>query len=473
MSGDQRDSKLWGGRFAQATDPFVEGFTASVHFDRRLYPHDIKGSLAHAEALHRAGLLADEEHRAITTTLQALREQMDAGSFNWSPQLEDVHMNIEAALTEAIGDAGKKLHTGRSRNDQVATAMRLYLRAENSRLIELLKAVQEQLLELAEREAATLMPGFTHLQPAQPVTFGHHMLAWFEMLDRDRHRLLDCGRRLNQSPLGAAALAGTPHPVDRELTARLLGFDQCCENSMDAVSDRDFITEFCFAGSLLMTHLSRFSEELVLWMSPAFGFVDLADRFCTGSSIMPQKKNPDIPELVRGKQGRVTGNLMALLCLMKSQPLTYNRDNQEDKERLFDTVDTVSDCLQAYRTMLPGLVVRRERLLEAAREGYGTATDLADYLVARGLPFRDAHRVTGQAVAHAMERRLELAELSLEDLQAFSTLIEEDVFERLTVEGSASSRDHWGGTAPNQVRKAVERGRTRLKSSPGEPQNSS
>src|SRR5690625_1930244 len=416
--------------------------------------------------LAKVGVLTEPELKAISEGLEAVREDIEAGRFQWSVALEDVHMNIEAALTERIGIAGKKLDTGRSRNDQVATDIRLYLRDQIDLIAAELTRLQTGLLDLAEREADTIMPGFTHLQSAQPVTFGHHLLAWFEMLTRDAGRLQDCWARLNQSPLGAAALAGTTCPIDRAMTAELLGFDKPTENSLDSVSDRDFAIEFCAFASILLTHLSRASEELILWTSAQFGFIDLPDRFCTGSSIMPQKKNPDVPELVRGKTGRVNGHLVSLLTLMKSQPLAYNKDNQEDKEPLFDTVDTVKDCLRAFADMVPAIQPRREVMREAARRGYATATDLADYLVRKGVPFRDAHDIVGQSVAHAIEQGLDLAELELATLQRFGPMIDADVFEVLTLEGSVQARNHYGGTAPEQVRQAAARARQRLGNRP-------
>ncbi len=455
-------AKPWGGRFSESTDAFVERFTASVSFDQRLALHDIRGSLAHAEMLARAGVLTDQEFGAISAGLSDIRAEIEAGRFAWSVALEDVHMNIEARLTDRIGIAGKKLHTGRSRNDQVATDIRLWLRAEIDVICAELTRLQQALVALAEREAGTIMPGFTHLQTAQPVTFGHHMLAWNEMLERDHGRLQDCRARLNSCPLGAAALAGTSYPIDRELTAELLGFDGPARNSLDAVADRDFAIEFCAAAALAMTHLSRFSEELVLWTSAQFGFVNLPDRFCTGSSIMPQKKNPDVPELVRGKSGRVSGHLVGLLMLMKSQPLAYNKDNQEDKEPLFDTVDTLRDCLHAFADMMPALTVNAAVTREAARRGFATATDLADYLVRRGLPFRDAHEVVGKAVAHGVATGTDLADMPLDTLQGFSRLIAADVFEVLTLEGSVNARDHIGATAPARVLAAAHAARERL-----------
>ncbi len=464
MADDEQHSqrKPWGGRFAEATDAFVERFTASVGFDRRLWRHDIAGSIAHARMLARAGVLTAGEAEAIVRGLEAIRADIEAGRFEWSEALEDVHMNIEARLTERIGEAGKKLHTGRSRNDQVATDVRLWLREAIDALRAEIVRLQGVLADLAEREAETVMPGFTHLQVAQPVTFGHHMLAWFEMLERDRARLADCRRRVNVLPLGAAALAGTSFPIDRAWVAEQLGFEAVAENSLDAVSDRDFAIEFTACAATLMMHLSRMAEELVLWSSAQFGFVALPDRFCTGSSIMPQKKNPDVPELVRGKAGRVFGHLQALLTLMKAQPLAYNKDNQEDKEPLFDAADTALDCVRAFADMLPHLELDRERMRAAARQGFATATDLADYLVRKGVPFRDAHEVVGRAVRHCVERGCDLAELPLETLRGFCDRIEADVYEVLTLEGSVAARDHLGGTAPRQVRAAVRRARARL-----------
>ena len=450
-------SGLWGGRFQEETDAFVQRFTASESFDRRFYRQDIRGSIAHATMLNRQGVLSDEDCSAIQEGLKEIQADIESGNFEWSAALEDVHMNIEAALTTKIGIAGKKLHTGRSRNDQVATDVRLWLRDEIDSIAQELRRLQIGLIDLAEANADTIMPGFTHLQTAQPVTFGHHLLAWNEMLQRDVGRLADCRKRLNQSPLGAAALAGTTYPVNRETTAELLGFDQPTSNSLDSVSDRDFAIEFCAFASTCLMHLSRMSEELVLWVSAQYRFIDLPDRFCTGSSIMPQKKNPDVPELVRGKTGRIYGNLISLLTLMKSQPLAYNRDNQEDKEPLFDSVDTVRDCLHAFADMVPAIQPKKEQMLEAARRGFGTATDLADYLVGKGLAFRDAHQVVGSAVARGMETGKDLSEMSLDELQKFSDAITDDVFDVLTLEGSVAARNHFGGTAPEQVRLAAAR----------------
>jgi len=462
QNDDPAKAKLWGGRFTESTDAFVEAFTASVDFDRRLYRHDIMGSIAHARMLAHVGVLSEQERDAIVQGLTEILGEIEVGDFVWSVSLEDVHMNVEARLTERVGIAGKKLHTGRSRNDQVATDIRLWLRDELDSIDAELKRLQGALVDLAEREAYTIMPGFTHLQTAQPVTFGHHMLAWFENLQRDRERFRDCRKRVNRLPLGAAALAGTSYPIDRDYTARELGFDGVCENSLDAVSDRDFAIEFCADAALLMTHLSRFSEELVLWSSAQFDFIDLPDRFCTGSSIMPQKKNPDVPELVRGKSGRVNGHLVALLTLMKSQPLAYNKDNQEDKEPLFDTVDTVRGSLRVFADMMPAVTVKRDRTREAARRGFSTATDLADYLVRKGVAFRDAHEIVGRAVRFGVEHEQDLAEMSLDALQGFSDAIGEDVFEVLTLEGSVAARNHIGGTAPTQVEAACARARQRL-----------
>ncbi len=462
MGENKKTDKLWGGRFSEATDEFVEQFTASVQFDQRLYEYDIESSIAHAGMLNKVGVLTAEEYQQIESGLIAIREDIAANRFEWSVELEDVHMNIEAALSNRIGEAGKKLHTGRSRNDQVATDIRLYVRDRIDALSGLLSQLQTNLVDLAEREAETIMPGFTHLQTAQPVSFGHHMLAWFEMLDRDFSRLQDCRKRVNVSPLGAAALAGTTFPIDRNYTAELLGFDAPSNNSLDSVSDRDFAIELAAAGSLIMTHLSRFSEELVLWTSAQFNFIELPDRFCTGSSIMPQKKNPDVPELIRGKTGRVTGHLMSLLTLMKSQPLAYNKDNQEDKEPLFDLLDTLEDCLYAYASMVPAIVCNKEAMLQSTRLGYATATDLADYLVKKGLPFRDAHEVVGNAVKSGIELGLDLSELELSQLQSCSDVITEDVFEVLTLEGSLAARNHFGATAPEQVKRAADSARKKL-----------
>jgi argininosuccinate lyase len=461
-SSTMSQDKPWGGRFSEPTDAFVERFTASVGFDQRMYAADIRGSIAHATMLEKAGILTIAERDQIVMGLQAIQAEIEAGKFEWSIKLEDVHMNIESRLTANIGPVGKKLHTGRSRNDQVATDIRLYVREEIDGLCHLVRQLQQGIIGLAEQEADTIMPGFTHLQTAQPVTFGHHLMAWFEMLQRDFERLVDCRKRVNICPLGAAALAGTTYPIDRHLTAQLLGFDKPSENSLDSVSDRDFAIELCAAASLIMMHLSRFSEELVLWTSSQFNFIDLPDRFCTGSSIMPQKKNPDVPELVRGKSGRVTGHLVSLLMLMKGQPLAYNKDNQEDKEPLFDTLDTVRDSLKAYADMVPAIKARRDPMRQAAFRGYSTATDLADYLVKKGMPFRDAHEVVGKSVAFGIAQGRDLSELSLEELQQFSATISEDIYGVLSLEGSVGARDHIGGTAPAQVRAAIARAKKLL-----------
>ena len=458
----EQQIKPWAGRFTEPTDAFVEAFTASVGFDQRLYRHDLAGSRAHARMLSHVGVLTESERDSIIAGLDEIEAEIDAGQFAWSVSLEDVHMNIEARLTQRIGDAGKKLHTGRSRNDQVATDIRLYLRDEIDVIGAELKRLQVALIDLAEREAETIMPGFTHLQVAQPVTFGHHMLAWFEMLQRDAQRLIDCRKRVNVMPLGSAALAGTSYPIDREYTAKLLGFDGVTENSLDAVSDRDFAIEFCATASLIMTHMSRFSEELILWASAQFDFVNIPDSFCTGSSIMPQKKNPDVPELVRGKTGRVNGHLVSLLTLMKGQPLAYNKDNQEDKEPLFDTIDNLRGCLKVYADMMATLTVNKENMERAALQGFSTATDLADYLVRKGMPFRDAHEVVGKAVRHGVETSKDLGEMSLSELTQFSDIIGDDVFEVLTLQGSVSARNHIGGTAPAQVKAALVRARQRI-----------
>lgn len=455
-------ASMWGGRFSQATDAFVAEFTASVTFDQRMANQDIAGSIAHATMLEHIGCLNFDEKNAIVDGLTQIRGEISRGEFQWSVALEDVHMNIESRLTALIGDAGKKLHTGRSRNDQVATDIRLWLREQIDALLKLLHRLMSGMLGLAEQHTNTIMPGFTHLQTAQPVSFGHHVMAWFEMMMRDAQRLKEVRVRVNQMPLGSAALAGTTFPIDRHMTAELLGFEGICENSLDGVSDRDFAIEFAAAGSLLMMHLSRMSEEMILWMSAQFGFVKLPDRFCTGSSIMPQKKNPDVPELVRGKCARVFGQLTTLLTLMKNQPLAYNKDNQEDKEPLFDCVDTLSGCLLAFSDLIPEIEPQPKAMREATLKGYATATDLADYLVRRGLPFRDAHEAVGSAVGLAVELGCDLSDLSFEQLSAFSPMIGEDVFEILTLEGSLAARDHLGGTAPNQVTQAVARGRARL-----------
>ncbi len=447
--------KLWGGRFSEPTHAFVEAFTASVSFDQRLYSADIRASIAHAQMLSSTGVLGSDEFEVIEAGLREIHTRIEAGEFEWREALEDVHMNLEAALTERIGETGKKLHTGRSRNDQVATAMRLCLRDEIDRIRGLMNALGSALANHALAHAGSIMPGYTHLQPAQCVTLGHHLLAWLAMLERDRQRLDDLRKRVNQLPLGSAALAGTSVPIDRHLTARLLGFDGLCENSLDAVSDRDFMIEFAAFAAMLMMHLSRWCEELILWSCEQFQFVMLADRFTTGSSIMPQKKNPDVPELIRGKTGRVYGHLMALLTLMKSQPLAYNRDNQEDKEPLFDTIDTVTGALSAMHGICEHLTFNTDTMRAAAGRGLLEATDLAEYLVQRGVAFRDAHHLVGEMVQDANATGRNLAEFSLDELQAKCPLIEADVLECLTPEGSVRLRDHVGGTAPAQVRQAA------------------
>jgi argininosuccinate lyase len=454
--------KAWSGRFSEPVAELVQKYTASVSFDYRLAAFDIQGSIAHATMLHSVGVLSASDLQAIQSGLTDILAQIEAGQFQWRIDLEDVHMNIERALTEKIGDAGKRLHTGRSRNDQVATDIRLWLRAQLDTLQNLMAELHVALLDLAEANVSTVMPGFTHLQVAQPVTFGHHLLAYVEMFLRDSERLADCRKRVNRLPLGAAALAGTTFPINREYTAQLLGFDGVCQNSLDAVSDRDFAIEFTSAATLIMLHLSRLSEELILWMNPQFAFIDIADRFCTGSSIMPQKKNPDVPELVRGKTGRVVGALMSLVTLMKAQPLTYNKDNQEDKEPLFDTVDTLIDTLRIYADMMRGITVKPEAMRRAVLLGFATATDLADYLVKKGLPFRDSHEVVALAVRHAETLGVGLEELPLSELQTYSALIEADVFDVLTPEGSLAQRNHTGGTAPAQVASQIQRHRAAL-----------
>ena len=460
---DVSPAQGWSGRFSEPVDERVKRYTASVDFDRRLAAVDIAGSLAHARMLTAVGVLAAADLAAIERGMETIRGEIERGEFIWSRDLEDVHFNIERRLTALVGDAGKRLHTARSRNDQVATDIRLWLRGEIDALCGALRDLRRALLDLAATHADTIMPGFTHLQVAQPVTFGHHLLAYEAMLARDTGRLQDCRRRVNRLPLGSAALAGTSYPIDRERVARELGFEGVCPNSLDAVSDRDFAIEFTSAAALVMLHLSRFSEELILWMSPRFGFITLADRFCTGSSIMPQKKNPDVPELVRGKTGRVVGDLVGLLVLMKGQPLAYNKDNQEDKEPLFDTVDTLADTLAIMTDLVAtGIRVHAERMRAAAREGYATATDLADYLVKQGMPFRDAHEAVARAVRAAEARGVDLADLPLADLQAFAPTIAADVFAVLTLEGSVASRDHVGGTAPNRVREAIAAARAAL-----------
>jgi argininosuccinate lyase len=457
-----QSQKKWSGRFDEPVAELVKRYTASVGFDQRLAQFDIQGSLAHARMLHAVGVLAQSDLADIERGMAAILEELHSGKFAWSLELEDVHLNIEKRLTDLVGDAGKRLHTGRSRNDQVATDIRLYLRAALDEILGLVIAFQARLLDLADQHVETVMPGFTHLQVAQPVSFAHHLMAYYEMLARDASRLADCRKRLNRLPLGAGALAGTTFPIDRERVAEELGFEGVCENSLDAVSDRDFAIEFCACAALIMMHLSRLSEELILWMNPRFGFIRLADRFCTGSSMMPQKKNPDVPELVRGKTGRINGHLVGLLTLMKGQVLAYNKDNQEDKQPLFDTVDTLQATLRIYADMLGGITVDKEAMRRAAMEGYATATDLADYLVKKGVPFREAHEVVARAVRRAAALGVDLARLDLEELKQFSPLIEADASDKLSLEGSLAARDHFGGTAPKQVRAAIARARRRL-----------
>ena len=452
----------WSGRFDEPVAEAVKRFTASIGFDRRLAGFDLDASAAHARMLHAVGILGAEDLGALEGAIARVREEIASGAFKWSLDFEDVHSNLEQRLIALAGDAGKRLHTARSRNDQVATDVRLYLRAAIDEISDLLKSAQRALIELAEQHTETIMPGFTHLQVAQPVSYAHHLMAYFEMLNRDVRRLADCRKRVNRLPLGAAALAGTTFPIDRMMVAKELGFEGVCENSLDAVSDRDFAIEFCAAAALVMMHLSRFCEELVIWMNPRFGFVDLPDRFCTGSSIMPQKKNPDVPELVRGKTGRVNGHLVALLTLMKAQPLAYNKDNQEDKEPLFDTVDTLTASLRVITDMLGGIHVNADAMRKAALEGYATATDFADYLVKKGVPFRTAHEAVAQAVRFAEGRGCDLADLKLPELQQFSPVVEKDVFAALKLEGALKARSHIGGTAPARVKAAIAKARKLL-----------
>jgi argininosuccinate lyase len=446
----------------------VKRYTASVFFDKRLWQADIAGSLAHADMLAAQKIIGAQDHASIQSGMAQISAEIESGAFEWKLDLEDVHLNIEARLTQIVGDAGKRLHTGRSRNDQVATDVRLWLRGEIDLIGGLLGDLQKALVDLAEKNVEVILPGFTHLQVAQPVSFGHHMLAYVEMFARDAERLLDVRKRVNRLPLGAAALAGTSYPLDRERVAKSLGMvdekgqPQVCQNSLDAVSDRDFAIEFTAAASLAMIHISRLSEELVLWMSQSFGFIDIADRFCTGSSIMPQKKNPDVPELARGKTGRVVGHLMGLITLMKGQPLAYNKDNQEDKEPLFDTVDTLKDTLRIFAEMMGGITVKPEAMERAALKGYATATDLADYLVKKGLPFRDGHETVAHAVKAAISHAVDLSELPLAVLQQFNPTIEKDVYEVLSLRGSLNARNILGGTAPAQVRAQIARHRARL-----------
>jgi len=457
-----KKGEAWSARFSEPVSDLVKRYTASVFFDKRLALFDIEGSLAHAEMLQAQSIIDAQDYADIQRGMEQIRTEIAAGKFEWLLDLEDVHLNIEKRLTELVGDAGKRLHTGRSRNDQVATDIRLYVRAAIDDINGLLRDLRLALVDLADQHADTILPGFTHMQVAQPITFGHHMLAYVEMFGRDTERMADCRKRVNRLPLGAAALAGTTFPIDRERVARTLGFDDVCHNSLDAVSDRDFAIEFCAAAALVMTHISRMAEELVIWMSPRVGFIDIADRFCTGSSIMPQKKNPDVPELARGKTGRVNGHLIALLTLMKGQPLAYNKDNQEDKEPLFDTVDTLTDTLRIFADMAGGITVKPVAMRDAALQGYATATDLADYLVKKGLPFRDAHEAVARAVRVCVDKGCDLSDLTLDEMHKFSNLIELDVFQVLTLEGSVAARDHVGGTAPDQVRKAIARVRAQL-----------
>jgi argininosuccinate lyase len=464
MSQNQLDKKseAWSALFSEPMSDLVKRYTSSVFFDKRLWQQDIRGSLAHAEMLCHQGIISTEDHAAIQRGMATITREISDGSFVWKLDLEDVHLNIEARLTQLEGDAGKRLHTGRSRNDQVATDVRLWLRDEIDLIGGLLTDLQQALLALAGKNADVILPGFTHLQVAQPVSFGHHMLAYVEMFARDAERMQDLRRRVNRLPLGAAALAGTSYPLDRERVATTLGMEGVCQNSLDAVSDRDFAIEFTAAASLAMVHISRFSEELVLWMSQSFGFIDIADRFCTGSSIMPQKKNPDVPELARGKSGRVIGHLMGLLTLMKGQPLAYNKDNQEDKEPLFDTVDTLKDTLRIFAEMVGGITVKPQAMERAALKGYATATDLADYLTKKGLPFRDAHETVAHAVKAAITQGVDLSELSLEALQKFNPAIGPDVFGVLSLRGSLNARNILGGTAPAQVHAQIQRHLQRL-----------
>ncbi len=465
MSSNQLDKKsqAWSALFSEPMSDLVKRYTASVFFDKRLWLADITGSLAHAHMLATQGIISAGDRAAIEKGLAQIRGEIENGQFEWKLDLEDVHLNIEARLTQLVGDAGKRLHTGRSRNDQVATDVRLWLRGEIDLINALLLDLQRALVEIADKNADVILPGFTHLQVAQPVSFGHHMLAYVEMFARDAERLQDARRRVNRLPLGAAALAGTSYPLNRELVAQTLGMEGVCQNSLDAVSDRDFAIEFTAAASIAMVHISRLSEELVLWMSQSFGFIDIADRFCTGSSIMPQKKNPDVPELARGKTGRVVGHLMGLITLMKGQPLAYNKDNQEDKEPLFDTVDTLKDTLRIFAEMVGGITVKPDAMERAALKGYATATDLADYMVKKGLPFRDAHEAVAHAVKFAIGKGMDLSDLPLDTLQQFHPQIEHDVFEVLSLRGSLNARSTLGGTAPAQVRQQIARHRLRLK----------
>ena len=464
MSTNQLDKKsqAWSALFSEPVSELVKRYTASVNFDKRMWKADITASLAHAEMLCAQGIISQQDYADIQKGMTQIRQEIESGSFEWKLNLEEVHLNIEARLTQLVGDAGKRLHTGRSRNDQVGTDVRLWLRDEIDTLQQLLTQLQLALLDLAEKHAAVIMPGFTHLQVAQPVTFGHHMMAYVEMFTRDAERLSETRQRVNRLPLGAAALAGTSYPLDRERVAKTLGMQAVYQNSMDAVSDRDFAIEFTSVASIIMVHFSRLSEELIMWMNQSFGFIDMADRFCTGSSIMPQKKNPDVPELARGKTGRVIGHLMGLLTLMKSQALSFNHDNQEDKEPLFDTVDTVGDTLRIFTDLVGGIIVKPQAMEKAALKGYATATDLADYLVKKGLPFRDAHETVAAAVKYAISKNIDLAALTLEELQKFNSSIEQDIYQVLTLQGSVESRNILGGTAPEQVLYQIKRHRERL-----------
>jgi argininosuccinate lyase len=457
-----KTNQSWGGRFTQPTDEFVQFFNASIDFDKLLAPFDIAGSIAHVTMLSECGIILPSEKDIIIKGLEQVLSEIESGNFKWSYELEDVHMNVEARLVAIVGDTGKKLHTGRSRNDQVATDIRLYLRDKIDNVINLITSLQSALVDLADKHTSSIMPGFTHLQAAQPISFAHHLMAYYEMLKRDKERFENARIRTNTMPLGSAALAGTTYPIDRKITAKLLGFDRICDNSLDAVSDRDFAIEFLSSASILMMHLSRFSEELIIWSSSQFDFVELSDSYSTGSSIMPQKKNPDMPELVRGKTGRVYGNLTALLTIMKGQTLAYNKDNQEDKEPLFDTALTVENSLKIFTGMMNNIEIKTENMRASAIKGYTTATDLADYLVKKGMAFRDSHEVVGSSVAYAIKKGVDLSELSLEELQGFDKTIEEDVFDVLTLEGSLCARDHLGGTAPNQVKQQIEIAKSKI-----------
>ena len=464
-SNNSLDNKAqaWSARFAEPVDELVQRYTASIGFDQRFAMVDIAGSLAHAQMLATQKIISQQDLADIQKGMAQIKSEIESGQFEWQLALEDVHLNIEARLTALVGDAGKRLHTGRSRNDQVATDLRLWLRGSVDDIASTLKSLRLALLDLAEKHASTIMPGHTHLQVAQPITFGHHLMAYFEMFSRDASRLSDLRARFNRLPLGAAALAGTTYPIDREQVAKALGFDGICNNSLDAVSDRDFAIEFCAFSSILMMHVSRLSEELILWLSPRFGFIDLPDRFCTGSSIMPQKKNPDVPELARGKTGRVYGDLISLLTLMKGQPLAYNKDNQEDKEPLFDTANTILDVLTIYADMLKGTTAHEKNMKDATLKGYATATDLADYLVIKGVAFRDAHEIVAKAVNAAIKKKCDLSELKLDELKKFSKMISNDVYSHLTLEGSIKSRNHIGGTSFDQVKKSIDKAKKALK----------